>query len=188
MYTFNGRNIYLEQLTTLNDYQLFELMKNNENEYRFYVSDQPIPQTFEEFRESLKRFFDYDRIYQFLVYRKRDNKLIGTIFFYTEDNEVKISAFFIPEARLTILPTEALGASILFALDVLKIERLNFDCYKENEKMIELANKIGAEKIYERRSDINPEREIIGFIISKEQLEKLKEKFIRFESKEKKIK
>jgi len=93
METIDCRNVYLEPLTTGNDYQLFELMKNNENEYRFYVSDQPIPQTFEEFRESLKRFFDYDRIYQFLVYRKRDNKLIGTIFFIQKITKLKFQPF-----------------------------------------------------------------------------------------------
>jgi len=54
--------------------------------------------------------------------------------------------------------------------------------------MIELANKIGAEKVYERKSNINPEREVIGFSIPKEQMEKLKEKFIRFETREKKMK
>lgn len=96
MYQFDGRFVYLEELTTENDKELFELMKNYEKEYRYYVSDQPIPDSYEEFLSVLKSYVEHRKNYQFLVYRKSDKKLIGTIFFYNwtdEDNSTKISAF-----------------------------------------------------------------------------------------------
>lgn len=191
MYQFNGRFVYLEQLTSNNDKELFDLMKNYEKEYRYYVSDQPIPDSYEEFLPILKSYFEHGRNYQFLVYRKSDKKLIGTIFFYNwtdEDNSTKISAFFIPEVRKTPLIFEALGAALLFAVDVMKVNELKFDCYKENEIMINLAKKIGAKKIGAKeigqsKSKVNPERELINFSITLELMESLKEKIINFEQK-----
>jgi hypothetical protein len=39
MYTAQGKFCFLKELTTENDKELFELMKNNKEEYRFLISD-----------------------------------------------------------------------------------------------------------------------------------------------------
>jgi hypothetical protein len=49
MYFAQGKYCYLEELTTENDKELFELMKNNKEEYIFLISDEPVPETYEEF-------------------------------------------------------------------------------------------------------------------------------------------
>lgn len=185
MYQFNGRYVYLEELTTENDRELFEMIKNNEKEYRFYVSDAPLPQSYEEFQQTLETWFSHGRNFQFLVYTKRDKKLIGTIFFYgwnKENQTTKISAFFIPEYRKTIYIGEALGAAVLFAKEIMQVKELHFDCYLENEQMIELAKKIGAKEIGIGKSKVNPNREIISFKIPEEKLDELVKKIKYFES------
>lgn len=82
--------IYIEELTTENDKLLFELMKDQEKEYRFFVSDQSVPKTYEEFQKELKEWFSGGRNFQFLVFRKKDNKLIGTFFFYGWNEKEKV--------------------------------------------------------------------------------------------------
>lgn len=189
MYQFTGRFVWLEELTTENDKELFELIKNNEKEYRFYVSDISLPQTYEEFQQSLKTTSPHRKVFNFwfLAYKKRDKKLIGTVFFYDWDKErqtAKISAYFIPEYRRTIFTGEALGAVVLFAKEIMKVKELYFDCYIENEQMIQLAREIGAEEIGIKKSEINPERYLISFKISEQKLDEFTEKIKSFENRE----
>lgn len=173
MYKFNGRYVYIEELTTENDKLLFELMKDQEKEYRFFVSDQSVPKTYEEIQKELKEWFSGGRNFQFLVFRKKDNKLIGTFFFYgwnEKEKSIKLSVYFVPEIRKSILTGEALGAAVLFAKDILKIENLLFDVYIENKAMIELAKKIGANFITEKCSAVNPERKVLSFVCDKKRI------------------
>jgi RimJ/RimL family protein N-acetyltransferase len=185
MYIAHGRFCYLEELTTENDKDLFELMKNNKEEYRFLISDEPVPETYEEFQERLKIWFTHGRNYQFLV--KKDNKTVGTIFFYSlnlENKSVKLSAYFIPEVRKTTLIGEALGLILNFALEILKVEKVEFSVYKENEEMLRI---LGKEKIRryikerdESKSTVNPERTIINFEINLENLREINERLKEF--------
>lgn len=195
MYKFIGRFVYLEELTTENNKELFDLMKNNENEYRLYVSDSLLSQTYEDFQKQLDVWFFHGRNFQFLVYKKdkKDLKkeLIGTIFFYgwnIENKTIKISAFFVPKYRKTVLVGEALGAAALFSKEITKIKELRFDCYIENKDMIKLANELQAQKVSEGPSSVNPERILISFMISEQKLNELLNKFIKFENREMKIK
>jgi RimJ/RimL family protein N-acetyltransferase len=190
MYEFFGRFVYLKQLTTKNENELFELIKNNEEEYRKYVSDQPIPENYDEFVKTVDIWFESGRNCQFLVYKKQNKKLIGTIFFYgwNEKDQIKISAFFVKEVRKSPLVGEALGAAFLFAKQIMKIKELNFDCYIENKEMINLAKKIGAIEIEKRKSNVNPERELISFSVSEEKITELIKKFKSFEQRQEKNK
>jgi len=186
MYIAQGRFCYLEELTTENDKELFELMKNNKEEYRLLVSDEPVPETYEEFQNRLNIWFTHGRNYQFLV--KKKDKTLGTIFFYGLDSEsksVKLSTYFIPEARKTPLIVEALGLILNFALEILKVEKVEFSVYKENKVMLELIEKNREFKAYfkkigESPSSVNPERTIINFEISLEDLKKINEKLREF--------
>ena len=186
MYIAQGRFCYLEELTTENDKELFELMKNNKEEYRFLISDEPVPETYEEFQKRLNIWFTHGRNYQFLV--KKDNKTVGTIFFYglnSESKSIKLSAYFIPEVRKTPLVGEALGLILNFALEILKVEKVEFSVYEENKVMLELIEKNREFKAYfkkigESPSSVNPERTIINFEISLENLKKINEKLIEF--------
>ncbi len=54
MYIANGKFCQIEELTNQNDKKLFNLLKNNEKEYRLFVSDQPLPKSYDEFLEKLK--------------------------------------------------------------------------------------------------------------------------------------
>ncbi|GIW66743.1 MAG: hypothetical protein KatS3mg095_0641 [Candidatus Parcubacteria bacterium] len=123
MYISQGRFCYIEELTTENDKELFELMKENEEEYRNLISDQPLPQTYEEFQETLKIWFTHGRNFQFLVRKREGNKTVGTFFFYfwnQENKTTKISAYFIPEVRKTPLIGEALGLALMFAYKIME--------------------------------------------------------------------
>jgi len=185
MYTAQGKFCFLEELTTGNDKELFELIKKNKDEYRFLISDEPVPETYEEFQERLKIWFTHGRNYQFLV--KKKDKTVGTIFFYGLDPEkksVKLSAYFIPEVRKTSLIGEALGLILNFALEILKVEKVEFSVYKENEEMLRI---LGKEKIKryikergESKSTVNPERTIINFEINLESLKEIDERLKRF--------
>jgi len=180
-----GRFCSLEELTAENDKELFELMKNNKEEYRLLVNDEPVPKTYEEFQERLKIWFTHGRNYQFLV--KKKNKTVGTIFFYGLDPKsklVKLSAYFIPEVRKTSLIGEALGLILNFALEILKVEKVEFSVYKENEEMLRI---LGKEKIKryikergESKSTVNLERTIINFEINLESLREIDERLKEF--------
>jgi RimJ/RimL family protein N-acetyltransferase len=186
MYFAQGRFCPLEELTTENDKELFELMKNNKEEYRLLVSDEPVPETYEEFQNRLNIWFTHGRNYQFLV-KKKDNKTVGTIFFYGLDSEsksVKLSVYFIPEVRKTSLIGEALGLILNFALEILKVEKVEFSVYKENEEMLRILEK-GKIKRYikergESKSTVNPERTIINFEINLESLREIDERLKEF--------
>jgi len=185
MYTALGRFCSLEELTTENDRELFELMDNNKEEYRFLISDEPVPETYEEFQKRLKIWFTHGRNYQFLV--KKKDKTVGTIFFYDLDPEnksVKLSAYFIPQVRKTPLIGEALGLILNFALEILKVEKVEFSVYKENEEMLRMLDKEKIKRYIkekgESKSIVNPERTIINFEINLESLKEINERLKEF--------
>jgi len=185
MYIAQGRFCYLEELTTENDKELFDLMKNNKEEYKFLISDEPVPETYEEFQKRLNVWFTYGRNYQFLV--KKNDKTVGTIFFYSlnpENKSVKLSAYFIPEVRKTPLIAEALGLILNFALEILKVEKVEFSVYKENKEMLKILEKERIKKYIvrtgESQSSVNPERTIINFEINLKSLKEINEKLNEF--------
>ncbi|MEI6237961.1 MAG: hypothetical protein WCP15_00310, partial [bacterium] len=59
----------------------------NLEEYRSSVFDQDIPENYQDFSSVLKIWFSSGRLYQFLVYRKISNRLIGTVYFYHHNEE-----------------------------------------------------------------------------------------------------
>jgi RimJ/RimL family protein N-acetyltransferase len=193
MYFTYGKFCFLEELTTENDKELFELMKKNKDEYRFLISDESIPETYEEFQERLNIWFTHDRNYQFLVRKKgkditEKGEIVGTIFFYGWDKErktVKMSAYFIPEARKTSLIAESLGLAINFALKIMKVEKVEFDVYEENKEMLQFLQKERELKKYinklgESKSKVNPERTVINFEISLKGLKEIDERLREF--------
>jgi RimJ/RimL family protein N-acetyltransferase len=166
MYIAHGRFCSLEELTTENDKELFKLMKNNKEEYRLLVSDEPVPETYEEFQNRLNIWFTHGRNYQFLV--KKKDKTVGTIFFYGLDSEsksVKFSTYLIPEVRKTPLIGEALGLILNFALEILKVEKVEFSVYKENKEMLRILEKEKIKRYIDKKgeskSSVNPERTIL---------------------------
>jgi RimJ/RimL family protein N-acetyltransferase len=185
MYVAQGRYCYLEELTTENDKELFELMKNNKEEYRLLVIDEPVPETYEEFQNRLNIWFTHGRNYQFLV--KKKDKTVGTIFFYGLDSEsksVKLSTYFIPEAIKKPLIGEALGLILNFALEILKVEKVEFSVYKENKEMLRILEKEKIKRYIKERgeskSTVNPERIIINFEINSESLKEIDERLKEF--------
>jgi RimJ/RimL family protein N-acetyltransferase len=185
LYIVQDRYCYLEELTTENDKELFELMKNNKEEYRLLVSDEPIPETYEEFQNRLNIWFTHGRNYQFLV--KKKDKTVGTIFFYgldPENRSIKLSAYFIPEVRKTPLIGEALGLILNFALEILKVEKVEFSVYKENEEMLRILERKNIKRYInksgESKSTVNPERTIINFEINLESLKEINERLKEF--------
>jgi len=157
------------------------------------ISDEPVPETYKEFQERLNIWFTYGRNYQFLVRKKEKNitekgEFVGTIFFYGWDKErktVKISAYFIPEIRKTPLIAESLGLTIHFALRIMRIEKIEFDVYKENEEMLQFLQKERGLKNYinklgESKSKVNPERKVINFEISLKGLKEIDKRLKEF--------
>jgi RimJ/RimL family protein N-acetyltransferase len=160
-------------------------MKNNKEEYRLLVSDEPVPETYQEFQGRLKIWFTHVRNYQFLV--KKKDKTVGTVFFYSLDpgnKSIKLSAYFIPEVRKTPLIGEALGLILNFALEILKVEKVEFSVYKENEEMLRILEKEKIKRYIKERAEskstVNPERTIINFEINLESLREINEKLKEF--------
>ena len=193
MYTAQGKFCFLEELTIENDKELFELMKKNKDEYRFLISDESIPETYGEFQERLNIWFTHGRNYQFLVRKKgkditEKGEVVGTIFFYGWDKErktVKMSAYFISEARKTSLIAESLGLAMNFALKIMKVEKIEFDVYEENKEMLQFLQKERELKKYinklgESKSKVNPERTVINFEISLKGLKEIDERLREF--------
>jgi RimJ/RimL family protein N-acetyltransferase len=182
-FVYKGIYCYLEQLTTLNDTDLFNLLKEHEKEYRFYVTDEPLPENLEDFRNLLREYFRVSREIQFVVYSKKDKKPVGTTFIYAlneESKSVKISAFFISEVRRTPLIAEALGATVVFAKEKLGIKEIKFDVYKENKDMLKIAEKVGALNLGEKESSVNPDRIVVAFKLPENVIESIQKKFLEF--------
>ncbi len=186
MYIAKGKFCYIEELTNENIEDLFDMMKRNKDEFKFLISDQEIPDSFEEFKKWLEEFFTSDRAYQFIVYDKKDKntrRCLGTFYFYNLDKEnknIKISLFIIPEFRKTLLAAEIMGLALEFANKILNVNELKFDVYKENKDMINLLLKIGLTPYSESRSFVNPERMILNYSINKDKLNEFQERFNEF--------
>ena len=163
MYTYRGRFCLLEELTTENDGELFLLMRENSREYRFLVSDESIPTTYELFQEKLRKWFSGGRTHQFLIREKNSQRIVGTIFFYCHNSliqEIKSSAFFIPEIRKTLCVAESLAVSMLFAREIVGVDAVCFSVYAENEHMLKITKKLKAELMGISAGAVNPERRV----------------------------
>ncbi len=145
MYKSEGRFCRLIELNSDNDLQLFKLIQNNSSEYRKLVSKQEIPETYPDFINTLRMWFSSGRLYQFIVYGKRDNEPVGTFFFYnhnTTSKSVKISAFFEKKSRGKLVVAESLMMAASFARHIIRVNSLSFTVYSENGTMIRIAKKI----------------------------------------------
>ena len=178
MFICNGRFCVVEELTTGNDRVLFNLMLTNANEYRFFVSDEEVPESFEVFQTKLQFWFSHGRISQFLVRNKHDD-YVGTIFFYGHNsfsNSIKCSCFFIPSARGQLCVMESLGMVLNFARLQLKATEIIFSVYMENLAMLRLATKLGAEQQALETSAVNPQRRTIEFVLDEHVLNRIERK------------
>jgi len=175
MFIYTGDICYIEELNDLNEKILFNFIKENANEYKHYLCGDFIPDTEIEFSKLLNNYFSKGRVYQFLIFDKKNN-IIGTFFFYCYNNKpssINISCFFSKEVRGKFIVSEALISAINFAFNVIKIEKLCFSIYNENIHMLSIANKIEATKIRIRKSLINNNRLIQTFFINKENVKKI---------------
>jgi hypothetical protein len=83
-----------------------------------------------------------------VIYEKSRTKAVGTVFFYGLDStnsSIKLSCFFEPQIRKSLLVGESLGLSMFFVYTVLKIQNILFSVYKTNVIMNKIALKINAE-------------------------------------------
>ncbi len=180
MLVYNGNLCNIEELSTLNDDALYQLMVENENDYKIYVSDEAIPLSYNDFQEKLKYWFNGGRNYQFLISDVKYNQIIGTIFFYLfnpQEFNINCSVFFIPRVRTSLIVAEAIIATCLSIQTQLKVNFINFSVYTENQKMHVIAKKIGAISIGTKTSLINPMRNVVLYSLP---IQNLKEKFRNF--------
>lgn len=179
MYTCQGRFCFLEELNSDNSYYLFNLIQENITEYRFLVSDESIPTSFESFLGKVEGWFSSGRVYQFLVKNSKDS-VVGTIFFYgfsRDLNSIKMSCFFRKDARKSLSVVESLWLSVLFAYFVADFNSITFCVYKENTRMIEIISKQNFDLISESCSSLNPCRSILTYRISEVEILKIEKKF-----------
>jgi RimJ/RimL family protein N-acetyltransferase len=177
MYSCVGRFCWLQELTTENESALFALMKDHADDYRQFVSEEPIPTTDNLFADKLALWFSSGRMWQFLIYRRRKNQVVGTIFFYHASiPTVKMSCFFVPTVRGTPCVGEAIGLGIEFARTVIGISEIHFSVYVENTHMKTLCRKIGAQIKGQRTSEINPNRQVIEYWLSLGALQRIADK------------
>jgi RimJ/RimL family protein N-acetyltransferase len=185
MYRTTGRFCYLEELTIENEKLLYELLKNNKEEYSYLVSDSPLPEEFKDFQLLIKRWFENGRSFQFIVKDKKSN-VSGTIFFYchhTNSDSIKLSCFFEENKRNSLIVCESLGLALLFAYKVLNINKIIIDIYTENEKMISFCKKLKWKKIDFKDSNINKKRKIFVYEIDQIQIINIVQKILKLENK-----
>ncbi|MEI6042246.1 MAG: GNAT family protein [bacterium] len=180
MYKYKGKFCLIEELTTLNDDRLYTLMYENRDEYEKLIFREPIPCTYLEFRKKIDEWFSHGRNYQFLVYDKSGQRVVGTMFFYNINkvpNTVKCSCFFTPEVRNKILTIESLVTMLDFTRNVLKVNGINFLVYRENMLMHKIANKSGATRLVTGQENINTSSLDISYEFSSKTLDLLLEKY-----------
>ena len=147
MHIYSGRFCTFKEIMIGREFELLELMKNNDQEYRKYVFNKEVDYIPENFNEELLQWFKKGRVFQFLVYPKNIIKTVGTIFFYafnTVEKTIKCSCFFESSIRKHPLVAESLAASIILVCDLMQIYAVRFSVYIQNEYMHKIANKLGA--------------------------------------------
>lgn len=145
MYSFQGRFMYMEELTDENNKKLFVFLQKNSDDYERLVFRKKIPSTFEDFVSRMNICFLNGRKNQFLIFNYNRAELIGTAYFYHHvGNSIKMSVFFSSRYRNSRMVAESLGALMLFAKNMLEIKKVLFSIYSSNIKMISFAKKIGA--------------------------------------------
>lgn len=182
MYHCQGRFCLLEELTSTNDGELFSLLRRYRAEYEHLVSDDLLPESESDFKSRLNSWFSSGRIFQYLVRRPQGALVVGTVFSYGFDNieqSVRYSCFFAPEVRNSALIFEALYLAVIFGRNVLSIPSVAFSIYAENQKMEQIAIRLGARRQGARKSRLNPKRDVYDYLIPNEVLESLLQSFAR---------
>lgn len=185
IYQCKGRFSQLIELTTDNEFDLFQLMDRNRFDYARLVSNQKVPINYTEFKKTLNTWFLYGRAYQFLVYPIQSNQeqAIGTIFFYglnKEQQSVKISVFFDAKERGKIRTAESLGLAVSFARTVMTVRCLQFSIYSNNQHMLRLAQKVASHFEGFGHSHQGPKKEVHHYSISEETMDSILQKLTRF--------
>ncbi len=144
---YQGRFCNIEELTTMNDVELFTMMSEYKDDYEKLVFSESVACSYPKFQQKISEWFSNGRNYQFLVRQNTTDSLVGTMFFYNlcgSRKTVKCSCFFVSKARGTILVMESLTLLLQFARHLLGIDSLRFSVYGENILMHEIARKNGA--------------------------------------------
>lgn len=175
MFSYNGTLCYIEELNSNNEFILFTFLKENEDEYRRLIYDDNIPETREAFSVLLNKYFSNGRLYQFLIFDNKTEKIIGTFFFYgyTEAPiSIKISCFFEKNVRGKFIVCEALVAAMMFCLFNINIEKIYFSIYNYNVYMLKISKKLKAIEIKETEHN-NVIKLKKSFYVTKNQIKKL---------------
>lgn len=175
MYTCKGRHCFVEELSTLNENELFQMIHQNRLEYKQKVSDVEVPNNSDGFKEILNSWFKKGRNYQFLV-KNLNDVTCGTIFLYCLDlqkKRLKISCYFVPNVRGKLCISESLSLVVLFCLEILKVENIDLSVYSENIQMLKLIEKLKASKTSKSISVLNRNREVINFTFDRPDLYKI---------------
>ena len=112
------------------------------------------------------------RLYQFVAYSIGKNIPIGTIFFYSlnqDDSSVKMSVFFEKSVRGRVVVAESLVLAVVFALNIIKVQNIKFSVYPENLYMMNLAKKLKCVDC----DTVNKQRNIKVFLLSSETISKI---------------
>lgn len=172
---YSGRFCRLTELNTGNEGELSKLIQDHEDEYLTLIFPEKIDFQPNMFSEQVKLWFNNGRNYQFLVYNR--DQIVGTIFLYSHNSglkSIKLSCFFIQEVRSTLCIPESLGAVILFILDYIEINSLEFSVFNVNKRMLDIVKKIGAVSVLKKQ---HTDRQ--DYTICFDELLRLKNKMLR---------
>lgn len=152
-------------------------LRSNEfyNKHLSTTSSRVIDQ--EKWLESYKLREARNEEYYYIIFRKKDNKRIGTVRLYDFKNDIKSfcwGSWILNEDKT---PSAALESALLvykIAFFSLGFERSHFDVRKNNEKVIAFHKKMGAEQISENNDDL-------FFVYTKQTYIKTLEKFTKYQ-------
>ncbi len=128
-----------------NETSLLLKLRNSEC-YRYFCSTRRNIITLEEFDAELKYDFNHDRHLQFIIRKKSDNKLVGTIFSYNfnkADGNVFVTTYITEDEEKSYYGVEAHALFIEYLFRIHNIHKIYADVYSINKHSLSVLLRAG---------------------------------------------
>jgi RimJ/RimL family protein N-acetyltransferase len=172
------RSCALVALGKQNIEDLHSFILVNKSYYQQTISSLEIELSILKFQEQIEKFFNNDRVIQFIVYKHYN--VVGTIFLYRSKEGIRISIFFDKIVQNTYIPFEAILSTIDFGIREYILDEIFFSVYTGNSKMLNIAKKINAELLSKNKSEVDSNREVYTYKLSGSNLKSWIQRYNKF--------
>lgn len=138
----------LVELVQLNEEHLNVLFNwRCDSDFLKYCTNRKKKVTLEEFRKELQRDFSFDRHKQFIIFKKSDNKAVGTIYSYNFNNidgHVFVTTYLEPNSRSSLYSLESFTSFVLWLFkEYENLHKIYVDVYEYNQSSLVYLKKAG---------------------------------------------